>query len=362
MFSSGGLFLSRIFRSSLLILISLLVLIGLILLPPPGLYAAQVTLTWDPETDLNVAGYRIYYGTASRSYQYNSDAGTNTTFVVANLQAGTTYYFAATAYDAAGVESGYSNEVSYSPPAATCLYNLSPTSQSISASGGPASTGISTQSGCSWTAASNVSWLTIPSTSSGTGSGTVSYSVASNTATTPRSGTMTIGGRTFTVNQAGSVRYTLRVSKSGTGSGTVSNDPGGTNFGAGTVVTLTATPDARSTFAGWSGACAGSSSLCTVTMNSNTSVTATFALQSDPIIIASAGAAGSISPSGTVPVSYGSSQSFTISPRKGYKIIDVTVDGASIGPAKNYLFANVKTNHTIKASFGPLRGNRRRWH
>jgi hypothetical protein len=92
-------------------------------------------------------------------------------------------------------------------------------------------------------------------------------------------------------------------------------------------------------------------------MNSNTSVTATFALQ-NYTINASAGTGGSISPSGTVAVAYGSSQSFTISPSNGYKIINVTVDGVSIGAVNNYLFGNVMANHTIKASFGPLSRNR----
>ncbi len=160
MFSSVSIFLGRISRSSLLILSSLFVLVGLILLPPPGLYAAQVTLAWDPETDPSVAGYKVYYGTASRSYQYNNDAGKNTTSTVSNLPTGTTYYFSVTAYDTTGIESGYSNEVSYT--AATCQYTLSPISQSIGASGGSASTGVSTQSGCPWTAVSNVSLANHP--------------------------------------------------------------------------------------------------------------------------------------------------------------------------------------------------------
>ena len=356
MFSDGSTSLGRISRSLLLILSSIFVLVGLFLLPPPGSYAAQVTVAWDPETDPNVAGYKVYYGTASRSYQYNNDAGKNTTSTVSNLQTGTTYYFAVTAYNATDIESGYSAEVSYA--ATTCQCTLSPTIQSIVASGGPASTGVSTQSGCPWTAASNVSWLSIPSTTFGTGSGTVSYSVAANSATTSRSGTMTIGGQTFTVNQAGSVQYALSISTSGTGTGTVSNSPTGTSFNAGTVVTLTASPATSSTFTGWSGGCSGTSPTCTVTMNSNTSVTATFALQSDPIIIARAGAGGSISPSGTVAVAYESSQSFTITPSNGYKIINVTVDGVSIGAVNNYLFGNVMANHTIKASFGPVSRNR----
>jgi len=346
MFTNGCIFLGRMARTS--ILTSFFLLIGLFLLPSPGLYAAQVTLAWNAETDPSVVGYRVYYGTASGSYQTNNDVGNNTTSTVSNLQTGTTYYFAVTAYNSTGVESGYSNEVSYA--ATTCQYTLSPTSQSIAASGGSASTGISTQSGCSWTAASNVSWLTIPSTTSGIGSGTVSYSVAANSATTSRTGTMTIGGQTFTVNQAGSVQYALSISTSGTGTGTVSNSPTGTSFNAGTAVTLTASPAAGSTFTGWSGGCSGTSPTCTVTMNSNTSVTATFALQ-NYTINASAGTGGSISPSGTVTVSYGGSTSFTITPNTGYQVSGLLVDGVSVGAVTSYPFNNVTANHTIQASF-----------
>jgi hypothetical protein len=70
--------------------------------------------------------------------------------------------------------------------------------------------------------------------------------------------------------------YTLTVSKNGTGSGTVTSSPPGTAYNAGTSVTLTATPGANSTFAGWSGACSGRSGTCTVVMTRNAAVTATF--------------------------------------------------------------------------------------
>ncbi len=80
----------------------------------------------------------------------------------------------------------------------------------------------------------------------------------------------------------------VTIITSGAGGGTVTSSPTGTSCGsgcmsfpAGTVVTLTATPNAGSTFAGWSGACSGTGS-CTVTVaagsNSNTAVTATFSL------------------------------------------------------------------------------------
>jgi hypothetical protein len=78
--------------------------------------------------------------------------------------------------------------------------------------------------------------------------------------------------------------YTLTVTKSGNGGGTVSSSPSGINCGAtcsykfvsGTSVTLTSTPDSSSVFGGWSGDATGSSSTVTVTMNSNKNVTVTF--------------------------------------------------------------------------------------
>jgi hypothetical protein len=56
---------------------------------------------------------------------------------------------------------------------------------------------------CAWTATSNSGFITILSGATGTGNGTVSYSVAANPSTSPRTGTVTIAGQTFTVTQAG---------------------------------------------------------------------------------------------------------------------------------------------------------------
>jgi hypothetical protein len=85
----------------------------------------------------------------------------------------------------------------------SCTYTISPTSQSFDSSGGTGSVNVTTQSGCSWTAANNASWITITSGSGGTGSGMVNYSVSVNTATSQRTGTITIAGETFTVTQDG---------------------------------------------------------------------------------------------------------------------------------------------------------------
>jgi C1A family cysteine protease len=82
-----------------------------------------------------------------------------------------------------------------------CTYFISPTSQSFSASAGFGSVSVTTQSDCKWTATSNVSWITITFGSSGTGNGSVVFSVDANTGSS-RIGTMTIAGKTFTVNQS----------------------------------------------------------------------------------------------------------------------------------------------------------------
>jgi len=76
--------------------------------------AAQVTLAWDPNTESDLAGYRIHYGTASGVYTASVEVDkATTTCTIPNLSAGQTYYFAASAFNASGASSGYSNEVSY---------------------------------------------------------------------------------------------------------------------------------------------------------------------------------------------------------------------------------------------------------
>jgi hypothetical protein len=86
--------------------------------------------------------------------------------------------------------------------AGTCTYSISPTSKSFNKNGGSGSiTTTASSSSCSWQAASNVSWATVNG-SSFTGSTTVSYSVDKNRTGSKRSGTLTVAGRTFTIDQS----------------------------------------------------------------------------------------------------------------------------------------------------------------
>ena len=66
---------------------------------------------------------------------------------------------------------------------------------------------------------------------------------------------------------------------------------------------------------------------------------------------ATAGAGGSISPSGSVSVREGGDQTFTITPDKGYAVSNVKIDGKSIGAVKSYTFENVSRTHIIEVIF-----------
>jgi|Deesub1362B_J571_1020462.scaffolds.fasta_scaffold02822_7 hypothetical protein len=72
-------------------------------------------IMWEPNREADLAGYRVYWGTSSRSYRWVVDVGKATEYEVTGLEAGTRYYFAVTAYDLAGNESDFSAEVSAVP-------------------------------------------------------------------------------------------------------------------------------------------------------------------------------------------------------------------------------------------------------
>lgn len=93
------------------------------------------------------------------------------------------------------------SEQNYLLSSGGCNYSISPFSQVFPASGGFGSINVTASSGCSWAAASQTSWITITSGSSGNGNGTVNYQVATYTGTGKRTGQIVVAGQTFTVYQ-----------------------------------------------------------------------------------------------------------------------------------------------------------------
>jgi hypothetical protein len=166
---------------------------------------------------------------------------------------------------------------------ASATFNLGYTlSVSVTGSGAVTSNpaGINCGSACSAGFATGAS-VTLTATPS-TGSVFLGWTGAcSGTAACPLSMT---AGKTVQAQFAPGSNSTLSVTRSGSGSGTVTSVPAGITCGAqcssgyayGTSVTLTATPGSGSHFAGWSGGCSGSATTCTVSMIQARSVTATF--------------------------------------------------------------------------------------
>lgn len=172
---------------------------------------------------------------------------------------------------------------------------------------------------------------------------TLTASAAGGSEFTSWSGCSTTAGNTCTVTTGGlvapsvtatftTVAHTLTVTKSGTGSGTVSSDKGaidcGTscsdNYAEGTSVTLSETPAAGSVFTGWSGACTGTGD-CTVSMSADESVTATFTAVTHTLTVTKSGAGsgtvssdkGTIDCGTTCSDNYAEGTTVTLSASKG---------------------------------------------
>jgi hypothetical protein len=84
-----------------------------------------------------------------------------------------------------------------------CMISIAPTSTPMVVGGGTGSVMVTAGAGCTWTAVSGAPWIIVTGGGTGSGSGTVTFSVEPNVSGATRSGSITIGTQVFTVNQAG---------------------------------------------------------------------------------------------------------------------------------------------------------------
>ena len=369
--------------------------------------AGQVTLGWDKSTDSTVTGYKVYHGTKSRNYTDSADVGTALTHIFSGLSDTQPHYFAVTAHSSTA-ESGFSNELVCYPIQVSASTNgqiqpgnvilaqgSSQTFNIVPAAGYAIANvivdGVSKGAVSQYTFSSLSACHTISASFTAGGSYSITASTTGNGAITP-SGTINVAaGANKTVTITPNANYHVSdVKVDGTSVGAVTsytfsnvtaNHTIVASFAQNTSVTITPTAGANGSISP-SGAVTvsyGSSQTFTMTptknyhvsdvkvdgtsvgaitsytfsdVTANHTITASFALNTFTIT-PTAGANGSISPAGAVTVSYGSSQTFTFTPSKNYRVADVKIDGTSAGALTSYTFSNVTANHTIAAGFIP---------
>jgi len=202
--------------------------------------------------------------------------------------------------------------------AAACSFTVSPLNPSATAAGGAASIGVTAGSTCNWTATSSATWITISSGGSGTGNGTVNYTVAANTATTSRTGTLTVAGQTVTVTQAAACSFTVSpLNPSATAAG------GAASIGvtAGSTCNWTATSSATwiTISSGGSGTGNGTVNYTVAANTATTSRTGTLTVAGQTVTVTQAGAPCTfgVSPTTATPGGNGGALTVTVTAQAG---------------------------------------------
>ncbi len=243
-----------------------------------------------------------------------------------------------------------------------CTYNLSATSANVAATPNNGSVNVTAATSCQWTAASNVTWVSITGGASGTGNGTVSYSVTANSGAA-RNGTLTIAGNTYTINQA-----------AGSGGGTCTYNVSAASLtvgGAGGAVPLAVTTSAAncawtaSSNVAWmtiaSGASGTGNGTVSLNIQANTASSArngTLTIAGKTVTITQRAAGGcSVTPapvSRTVPVT-ASSQNMTVTSSFCFWSVTSTVNWITVNLTTQYGYGNGTVNYSVAANTGGTR-------
>lgn len=296
-------------------------------------YGAQISISWNASADPSAIGYKVYYGTASRDYQWVEDVGANLSYTLTGLSATQVYYIALTVYGASS-ESGYSQEL-----ACYFITSATPSNGQITPSGDvPAATGSSS----TFSIAPDSGYATSDVLIDGVSIGAVSqYTFSNISACHSISASFAVPSSSYKIHSTAS------------GKGTISPS-GNVTVASGGSETFTMTPGANAVITNVKvdGNSVGTVSSYTFTdVTSNHTIAATFARLAAWTISAAVRGGGEISPSGNVSVLTGNSQTFTVSPKGCHILKNVLVDGNPAGPVSSYTFTNVSAGHTITAVF-----------
>jgi len=364
----------------------------------PAASASTVTLAWNANPEPGVEGYILYYGTTSPGYLYSVDVGNSTSCTISGVEPGTVYYFAATAYNTSG-ESEFSEEISYEVP----LDSGMPDEVIIdNGDEGTSFTGTWDISSCpepygedslySWDQGAHYDyeaqiegtytvslWWTEHATmrsnsvpveifDGDTLLDTVYVNQQANGGQWNELGEYDFSGtaRVVVVSEgdsstgADAARFVsdeipadiFHISASAGSGGYISPDGDVTvDLGSSEAFAIVAGENRHIADVTVDGTSIGAVSSYTFNdVSQDHTITATFALNTYTIS-AQAGEYGTISPPGTIAVDHGSDQTYSILPHENCHIVDVKVDGKSVGTPTTYTFSNVISNHTIVAQY-----------
>ena len=321
-----------------------------IVITPSILFAAQIKLAWDPNSEADLAGYKVYYGTASRVYGTPINVGKVTTYTVTGLTQGQTYYLAVTAFDNATPAnvSGYSAEVSGvatdpSQPVSITVSTI-PTGLQVVVD----STTYTAPKTFSWTSGSSHT-LSLSSPQSGVSGTRYTYSSWSDSGAQSHSITVPSTATTYTANFT--TQYSLTTAVSPSGSGTITANPSGTWYNSGTSVQLAANAGTGYSFSSWTGGVTGSSNPTSITMNSAKSATANFTSQTQYTLTIGVSPSGSGSVSlnpNTSTYSSGEQVTLTATANSGYAFSSWSGD---VTGTTNPTSVTVDRNKTVTANF-----------
>ncbi|MEW6210552.1 MAG: S8 family serine peptidase [Acidobacteriota bacterium] len=244
-----------------------------------------------------------------------------------------------------------------------CSYSLNPLSRNFSASGGAGSVGVTAPSGCAWTAVSNDSWINVTGGASGSGDGSVSYSVSVNSSSVTRTGSITIAGQTHSVTQSGASACSFSLAPT-SASFAASGGAGSVGVTAPSGCAWTAASNASfiTITAGASGAGSGTVNYTVSTNNSSSIRTGTLSIagQTFTVTQAASSCVSTISPQSRAFGSTGGTGYFTVSAistcnwaaQSGSAWITITA-GAN-GPGPKTLKYSVAANPSTSSRSGVI--------
>jgi len=310
-------------------------------------FSAQIKLAWDANGEADLAGYKVYHGTASQSYGNPTNVGNVTSYTLTGLTEGQTYYICLTAYDSSSNESAPSNEVSgvATIPSQTVAITIaaSPTGRLVTVDGAT----LTAPQTFNWAAGSS---HTIGVSSPQNGTSGTRYVFASWSDGEAQTHAITVPSSAVTYTATFTTQYSLTAGASA--GGTVS--PSGTNwYNSAQPITVTGTPSAGYSFLNWSGDHTGPSNPASITMNGPKSVTANFAhIQYTLDVGVNPAGSGSVSKSPSkATYTYGEQVTLTAAPGTNYSFSNWSGD---LTGATNPSVLTINGNKTVTAIFNSI--------